>query len=330
MPAVHPMNGVYGLLLFTWFAYRQSGQLDASKLYMPHPWKRTWLAAIAALGLTPPMVEAILDRSRGRAALYAIGLLLPYLSTRLVRTSHTTDALLSPHLCDASVAHGLADLPTLTRLPLLWCRTRRIQTCDAHTCSRPLWRGRPRPRDASSHQNCHVCNQRRHCDGRVSTLSELVAHSCGYLPSARSLKAQRSTKLRALRTHQIRILVSAILRSRAGAGILLVFAWEAQGWWVQSHRDSVFRGGVCEFILPHRSTSHDTVSGPIIQLNRRLTNLNKSRAPRGAVSLHSPLSIYLRRRARPRPPPPRELDRSFTTTEYLWEYRTAARTRRTA
>jgi len=120
---VHPMNGVYGLLLFTWFAYRQSGQLDASKLYMPHPWKRTWLAAIAALGLTPPMVEAILDRSRGRAALYAIGLLLPYLSTRLdpnLRRTYMFEAALAR----ASEAARCKQPPELPRVqsetPLRW------------------------------------------------------------------------------------------------------------------------------------------------------------------------------------------------------------------
>jgi len=77
------LNALYAAVLATWFAFRQSAQLDSSSIYVPHPWKRTWLSILAATVFTPMMVDRLIERNHGRAAACAIAMLLPYLSTRL-------------------------------------------------------------------------------------------------------------------------------------------------------------------------------------------------------------------------------------------------------
>lgn len=80
---VHPLNSVYALGLATWFSFRQGASLDASAIYVPHPWKRLWLAGTVSMVLTPSLVNALVARRHGRAALLAATLLLPYLTTKL-------------------------------------------------------------------------------------------------------------------------------------------------------------------------------------------------------------------------------------------------------
>ena len=77
------MNSVYTLFFSTWFAFRQNAMLDASELYVPHPWKRAWAGITAGVLATPPFVDACIDRSPRRIALYAALLLAPWLSARL-------------------------------------------------------------------------------------------------------------------------------------------------------------------------------------------------------------------------------------------------------
>ena len=77
------INTIYTLILSTWFAFRQNAMLDASDLYVPHPWKRAWAGIGAGVLATPPFVDACIDRSPRRIAFYAALLLAPWLSARL-------------------------------------------------------------------------------------------------------------------------------------------------------------------------------------------------------------------------------------------------------
>ena len=63
---VHPLNSVYALGLATWFSFRQGASLDASAIYVPHPWKRLWLAGTVSMVLTPSLVNALVARRHGR------------------------------------------------------------------------------------------------------------------------------------------------------------------------------------------------------------------------------------------------------------------------
>jgi len=80
---VHPMNCVYVLACSTWFAFRQGAQLDSSEIYVPHPWRRAWLAIATSVLCTPSLVDALISRKRGKAALVSLVALVPYLLARL-------------------------------------------------------------------------------------------------------------------------------------------------------------------------------------------------------------------------------------------------------
>ena len=67
----------------TWFAFRQGAQLDSSDIYVPHPWRRAWLAIAASVLCTPSLVDALISRRRGKAALVSLVALVPYLLARL-------------------------------------------------------------------------------------------------------------------------------------------------------------------------------------------------------------------------------------------------------
>ena len=77
------MNAVYTLVLSTWFSFRQSARLDASDLYVPHPWKRAWLGIIVGVLGTPPLVDALVDGRRRKLLLCLGAMLAPWLSARL-------------------------------------------------------------------------------------------------------------------------------------------------------------------------------------------------------------------------------------------------------
>ena len=59
------------------------GSLQLAPVYVPHPFYRTWIAVFVASLLSPPLLDAVLDRNRARVAMCALAMLLPYLSTRL-------------------------------------------------------------------------------------------------------------------------------------------------------------------------------------------------------------------------------------------------------
>ena len=81
--AVLAQNCVYVLACSTWFAFRQGAQLDSSEIYVPHPWRRAWLAIVTSVLCTPSLVDALISRKRGKAALVALVALVPYLLARL-------------------------------------------------------------------------------------------------------------------------------------------------------------------------------------------------------------------------------------------------------
>ena len=73
----------YGATFATWFAFCQGGKMDASDLYVPHPWKRAWFAATVGMLLTPRLVDAGIRRDWKKMAETLALLTVPYLSTRL-------------------------------------------------------------------------------------------------------------------------------------------------------------------------------------------------------------------------------------------------------
>jgi hypothetical protein len=81
--ALPAQNCVYVLACSTWFAFRQGAQLDSSDIYVPHPWRRAWLAIATSVLCTPSLVDALISRKRGKAALVSLVALVPYLLARL-------------------------------------------------------------------------------------------------------------------------------------------------------------------------------------------------------------------------------------------------------
>jgi len=98
---------VYTLIISTWFAFRQSAHLDASDLYVPHPWKRAWLGIVAGVLTTPSLVNALIDGKRRKLLLCIGALLAPYLSARLdphLRATYNFECRLQEAAKDASDA----------------------------------------------------------------------------------------------------------------------------------------------------------------------------------------------------------------------------------
>ncbi|CAE8626460.1 unnamed protein product [Polarella glacialis] len=80
---VFGMNCVYATILSTWFSFRQGAQLDASGIYVPHPWRRAWFGIFVGAFVTPPFVDALIRRDRVGILASVLALLVPWLSTRL-------------------------------------------------------------------------------------------------------------------------------------------------------------------------------------------------------------------------------------------------------
>ena len=72
------MNVSYALILATWFAFRQNGKLDASKNYVPHPWKMSWLAGILSMIMCPHAINAAIDKKWKILTGIAFALHIPY------------------------------------------------------------------------------------------------------------------------------------------------------------------------------------------------------------------------------------------------------------
>ena len=53
----------YALTLSTWFVFSQVGKLDASDIYVPHPWKRGWFGVLTGMLAAPQLVDCLLYTS---------------------------------------------------------------------------------------------------------------------------------------------------------------------------------------------------------------------------------------------------------------------------
>lgn len=72
------VNVSYALILATWFAFRQNGKLDASKNYVPHPWKMSWLAGILSMIMCPHAINAAIDKKWKLLTGIVFALHIPY------------------------------------------------------------------------------------------------------------------------------------------------------------------------------------------------------------------------------------------------------------
>tara|TARA_B100000482_G_scaffold191778_1_gene177779 strand:- start:271 stop:828 length:558 start_codon:yes stop_codon:yes gene_type:complete len=80
---IHYRSVTYALTLSTWFVFRQVGKLDASDIYVPHPWKRGWFGAIVGMICTPSLIDAF-QHSKNRKLLITLFFMsIPLLSTNL-------------------------------------------------------------------------------------------------------------------------------------------------------------------------------------------------------------------------------------------------------
>ena len=77
------VTAVYAFILSTWFSFRQGAKLDGSGIYVPHPWRRAWLAIVVGLASTPTLVDSLIQRRVKRALALVALMTLPYLSTKL-------------------------------------------------------------------------------------------------------------------------------------------------------------------------------------------------------------------------------------------------------
>jgi hypothetical protein len=125
---VHPMNSVYALSLSTWFAFRQNASLDSSKIYVPHPWKRAWVAILVGVLASPPLVDALITRRHGKVLLIVLCMLAPWLSAELdphLRTKYHFECLLSEATQKrtdqeaARTKHGASVTRTFSECPLV-------------------------------------------------------------------------------------------------------------------------------------------------------------------------------------------------------------------
>lgn len=169
----HPMNAVYSMVLSSWFAFRQQASLDVSTLYMPHPFYRGVIAFAVGILATPPLVDALIARSRRKLLLCILALLLPYLSTKLVCRAATARKP-RPQLLAAEACQ----LPVTTDAP------GRTPTCCRSTILRRLLRGR-----TSSSRLCAQRSQRPQTGCLVC--SRRPPWSCGTLDVIVRSKARR-------------------------------------------------------------------------------------------------------------------------------------------
>lgn len=76
------VNCMYASILATYFAFRQEAKLDASGIYVPHPWVRAWAGIVTGILVTPLLNDALIDGHRARAAAATLALFAPWCTTR--------------------------------------------------------------------------------------------------------------------------------------------------------------------------------------------------------------------------------------------------------
>jgi len=73
----------YALTLSTWFVYRQVGKLDASDIYVPHPWRRGWFGVIIGMMCAPSLIDACQNSKKYKLLMTLLIMSVPLLSTHL-------------------------------------------------------------------------------------------------------------------------------------------------------------------------------------------------------------------------------------------------------
>ena len=73
----------YALTLSTWFVFSQVGKLDASDIYVPHPWKRGWFGVLTGMLAAPQLVDSLQSNKKGKLLLVILSMIIPYLTTSL-------------------------------------------------------------------------------------------------------------------------------------------------------------------------------------------------------------------------------------------------------
>jgi hypothetical protein len=88
---------LYTLLFGSLFSYSQCGKLDSSDSYIPHPWKRTWLAIIISTIVTQKAVNYTQDKKYKKAIVCTSTLALPYIVSKFdkkMKRNYTFEYLL--------------------------------------------------------------------------------------------------------------------------------------------------------------------------------------------------------------------------------------------
>lgn len=80
---IKPVHITYAITITTLFVFRQVGCMDASDIYVPHPWKRAWIAVLTSMLSSPHIVNAMIQKDKKKIVLLLFILSMPYLTTRL-------------------------------------------------------------------------------------------------------------------------------------------------------------------------------------------------------------------------------------------------------
>jgi hypothetical protein len=112
---IAPINVTYAITLATWFAFRQAGILDASSVYVPHPWKRSWIAGVTAMMLSPILVDASIDGKRTKLIGSLFCMSIPYFCTRMDKTVY--DKYNLEFMIQKIKLKNQADVPKTQSLP---------------------------------------------------------------------------------------------------------------------------------------------------------------------------------------------------------------------
>lgn len=92
------INVVYVMTLSTWFSFRQQAKLDASDIYVPHPWRRAWFGIFTGCATAPFLVRALIERSWRSLAACFVAMCVPWLTTfcdKGLKQKHTLDFMLN-------------------------------------------------------------------------------------------------------------------------------------------------------------------------------------------------------------------------------------------
>ena len=127
----------YAITLMSWFAFRQCGSLDTSSVYVPHPWKRSWFAAVVSMLATPALLDSIQKRTRGKTVVCILLMLLPYMFCRLdpsVRKTYEFEYICKAHTNREKITNRRSQSwPRIDGYNIDAHNASKKHTCDSHT-----------------------------------------------------------------------------------------------------------------------------------------------------------------------------------------------------